>query len=68
MITKLNNNERKIKTMENIIYKDWNISNAYNDKGVEYWMIWTPDMLDCVAQDFKTIRDAKVWIDNQEAI
>lgn len=53
--------------MENIIYKDWNITNAYNDKGVEYWTIWTPEMLDMVAEDFKSIKDAKSWVDNQEA-
>ena len=53
--------------MENIIYKDWNITNSYNDKGVEYWTIWTTEMLDMVAEDFKTIQAAKVWIDNQEA-
>jgi hypothetical protein len=53
--------------MENIIYKDWNITNAYNNQGVEYWTIWTPEMLDCVAEDFKTIKDAKSWVDNQEA-
>jgi hypothetical protein len=52
--------------MENIIYKDWNITNAYNEQGVEYWTIWTPEMLDCVAEDFKTINDAKSWVDNQE--
>ncbi len=52
--------------MENIVYKDWNITNAYNNKGVEYWTIWTPDMLDMVAEDFKTIKDAKFWVDNQE--
>ena len=42
--------------MENIVYKDWNITNAYNDQGVEYWTIWTPEMLDMVAEDFSFIK------------
>ena len=41
--------------------------NSNNDKGVEYWIIWTPDMLDMVIEFFKTVKDAKSWIDNQEA-
>jgi hypothetical protein len=51
--------------MENIIYKSWNITNAYNEKGVEYWTIWTPDYQDLVSEDFKTISLAKKWIDER---
>ena len=50
--------------METIVYKTWNITNAYNEEGVEYWVVWTPNMLDAVSEDFKTIKDAKIWINN----
>ena len=52
--------------METIIYKTWNITNAYNEEGVEYWVVWTPNMLDAVSEDFKTIKDAKIWIDKKQ--
>jgi hypothetical protein len=56
---------RKDNKMETIIYKSWNITNAYNEKGIEYWTIWTPDCQDLVSEDFKTISLAKKWVDER---
>ena len=50
--------------MESITYNAWNIINAYNEKGIEYWTVWTPDLTDVVAEDFKTVDHAKKWVDN----
>jgi len=50
--------------MESITYNAWNICNAYNEQGIEYWTVWTPDLTDVVAEDFKTVDHAKKWIDD----
>ena len=55
-------------TMQNIEYKNWNISLAYDEKQKEYWTIWTKDYLDVVGKYFKSVPLAKKWVDQQENI
>jgi hypothetical protein len=50
-------------------YKGWHISHDYQQQSEEYdeidrYLIWSPDMLDLVAEEFKTKSDAKQWIDD----
>ena len=54
--------------MQNIKYKNWNISLAYDEKQKEYWTIWTKDYLDVVGEYFKSVPLAKKWVDQQENI
>jgi len=57
--------------MESIIYKKWNINHVYDCsrgyKLLNYWKIWTPNMLDVVGEDFKSLKSAKKWIDENQS-
>tara|TARA_E500000178_G_C16962211_1_gene726585 strand:+ start:78 stop:281 length:204 start_codon:yes stop_codon:yes gene_type:complete len=55
--------------MEQIEYKKWTIDHVYDcSKGydeIDYYNVWTPDGLDLASDQFKTIDEAKAWIDEQ---
>ena len=44
-------------------YKNYLIDTAYDNIKNEYFVVWTPDGNDMVAQEFDTIEKAKSWID-----
>tara|TARA_Y100000004_G_scaffold180250_1_gene224665 strand:+ start:102 stop:314 length:213 start_codon:yes stop_codon:yes gene_type:complete len=50
-------------------YKGWHISHDYQQQSENYeeidrYLIWSPDWLDLVAEEFKTKSEAKKWIDD----
>ena len=50
-------------------YKGVCISYDYQQQTINYdeidrYLIWSPDRLDVVAEEFKTIEQAKQWIDD----
>lgn len=55
--------------MEEIEYKKYRINNVYDrSEGYEeldHYTVWTPDGLDMVTEEFATIEQAKLFIDNQ---
>ena len=51
--------------MIDIKYKNYNISLAYGINQEELWTIWTKDFVDVVGQYFKTIPQAKTYIDEE---
>ena len=55
--------------MKHITYKKWHIDHVYDySEGydeINHFAIWTPDRSDLVAEEFPTIKAAKVWIDQQ---
>ena len=49
-------------------YKGWHISHDYQQQSEEYdeidrYLIWSPDGLDFLKEEFKTRAEAKEWID-----
>jgi len=48
-------------------YKKWNIDHVYDvSEGyeeIDHFVVWTPDRLDMVAEEFATIEQAKEWVD-----
>ena len=49
-------------------YKGWHISHDYQQQSEVYdeidrYLIWSPDGLDLVNEEFKTRAEAKEWID-----
>tara|TARA_R100001198_G_C5105407_1_gene135534 strand:+ start:111 stop:311 length:201 start_codon:yes stop_codon:yes gene_type:complete len=52
--------------MASITYKKWHIDHVYDcSKGydeINHFAIWTPNRLDMVAEEFPTIKAAKLWI------
>ena len=49
-------------------YKGLHISHDYQQQSEKYdeidrYLIWSPDRLDLVAEEFKTTAEAKQWID-----
>jgi|TARA_R110002167_G_C12143295_1_gene600491 hypothetical protein len=52
--------------MEQIQYKSFWIDYVYDcSEGYEeinHFKVWTPNRLDCVAENFVTIEHAKLWI------
>ena len=57
------------KIMEQIEYKKYRIDYVYDcSEGydeINYYNVWTPDGLDLAADQFATIEEAKLFIDNQ---
>jgi hypothetical protein len=55
--------------MEQIEYKKYRIDYVYDcSEGydeINYYNVWTPDGLDLAADQFATIEEAKLFIDNQ---
>ena len=55
--------------MEQIEYKKYRIDYVYDcSEGydeINYYNVWTPDGLDLAADQFATIEQAKLFIDNQ---
>ena len=55
--------------MQQIEYKKYRIDNVYDcSEGydeINYYNVWTPDGLDLAADQFATIEQAKLFIDNQ---
>ena len=51
--------------MIDIKYKNYNISLVYGINQEELWTIWTKDYVDVVGQYFKTIPQAKKYIDKE---
>jgi len=55
--------------MEQIEYKKYKIDYVYDcSEGydeINYYNVWTPDGLDLAADQFATIEEAKLFIDNQ---
>ena len=54
--------------MIEVEYKGWHISHDYHQQTenfdeVDRYLIWSPDGLDLVAEEFKTRAEAKQWID-----
>jgi len=50
--------------MENIEYKNFWISTAFSFSGkTKHYLIWTYDFADVVAQNFRSIKKAKKYID-----
>ena len=52
-------------------YKGWHISHNYQQGSTKYkeinnFIIYSPNMLDIVAEEFETIQDAKNWIDENK--
>ena len=49
-------------------YKGWHISHDYDESEgfdkIDRYLIWSPDRLDVVAEEFKTRAEAKQWIDD----
>ena len=50
-------------------YKGWHISHDYQQQSenfdeVDRYLIWTANYEDLVAEEFKTIEQAKQWIDD----
>ena len=50
-------------------YKGWYISHDYQQESehfdeIDRYLIWSPDRLDVVAEEFKTREEAKQWIDD----
>ena len=50
-------------------YKGWYISHDYQQESehfdeIDRYLIWSPDRLDVVAEEFKTRAEAKQWIDD----
>tara|TARA_B100000029_G_scaffold340556_1_gene332826 strand:- start:147 stop:368 length:222 start_codon:yes stop_codon:yes gene_type:complete len=50
-------------------YKGWYISHDYQQESehfdeIDRYLIWSPDRLDVVAEEFKTKSEAKQWIDD----
>jgi len=54
--------------MQQETYKNYRIDHVYDcSEGYEeinHFTIWTPNDLDCVAEEFATIENAKTWIDD----
>lgn len=53
-------------------YKKWHIFHDYqkgssNYKEINRFVIWTPNMLDMVAEEFETLDEAKLWVDDNES-
>ena len=67
-ITKINKNNKGI-IMEQIEYKKYKIDHVYDcSEGYEeldHYTVWTPNGLDMVAEEFVTIEQAKLWINNK---
>jgi len=55
--------------MEQIEYKKYKIDHVYDcSEGydeLDHYTVWTPNGLDMVAEEFVTIEQAKLFIDNQ---
>jgi|TARA_X000001316_G_scaffold11664_1_gene4507 hypothetical protein len=55
--------------MQQIEYKKYRIDYVYDcSEGydeINYYNVWTPDGLDLAADQFATIEEAKLFIDNQ---
>jgi hypothetical protein len=55
--------------MQQIEYKKYRIDYVYDcSEGydeINYYNVWTPDGLDLAADQFTTIEEAKLFIDNQ---
>ena len=55
--------------MQTIEYKKYRIDHVYDcSEGydeINYYNVWTPDGLDLTADQFATIEEAKLFIDNQ---
>ena len=55
--------------MQTIEYKKYRIDHVYDcSEGydeINYYNVWTPDGLDLAADQFATIEEAKLFIDNQ---
>jgi len=55
--------------MEQIEYKKYTIHNIYDcSEGydeINHYAVWTPNGLDMVGEQFATIEQAKLFIDNQ---
>jgi len=55
--------------MEQIEYKKYRIDYVYDcSEGydeINYYNVWTPDGLDLAGDQFATIEEAKLFIDNQ---
>ena len=55
--------------MQTIEYKKYRIDYVYDcSEGydeINYYNVWTPDGLDLAADQFATIEEAKLFIDNQ---
>ena len=45
-------------------YKKWHIFHVIS---FNRFVIWTPNMLDMVAQEFDTLDEAKLWVDDNES-
>ena len=53
-------------------YKKWHIFYDYqhlssNYEKINRFVIWTPNMLDMVAEEFDTFDEAKLWVDDNES-
>jgi len=55
--------------MEQIEYKKYKIDHVYDcSEGydeLDHYTVWTPNGLDMVAEEFVTIEQAKLWINNK---
>jgi hypothetical protein len=55
--------------MEQIEYKKYRIDHVYDcSEGyneLDHYTVWTPNGLDMVSEEFATIEQAKLFIDNQ---
>jgi len=54
-------------------YKGWHISHDYQQKTenfdeIDRYLIWTVNYEDLVAEEFKTIKQAKQWIDEDDKV
>ena len=53
-------------------YKGWHIFHDYqqgssNYEAINRYLIWTPNMLDVVGEEFETLEEAKSWVDENES-